>query len=335
ASWKAPPKDQWNGELEGYYIGYRAVGSKQPFSFRSEVATPNKDSSHKYEFFLSNLMKATTYDIVLKAFNSAGSGPQSHEVQVTTLDGDLPSAPKAFVVSSTKTAITVSWNLHEPQADRPLIIGSIIHYQRENDEWRQIPVPIASSPLPSDSANSAKGTTHTYVIDGLDSGVRYNLFVTATNRHGEGDPSSILSTKTDGDNFELLGSMGNPDAPYYFQPIFVIPIVVSIVIVFIVIAATIICVRRLKPPVIPNDAFNTLSAKQFAYAGTMQRYVDFENSKPLMNECGNGYPLPYSTMTMDSSENLSNKMWEKSVATPSRRNSLNKESHCHIYDNPH
>ncbi|RWS01617.1 cell adhesion molecule-like protein, partial [Leptotrombidium deliense] len=96
-SWGAPPKDEWNGDLEGYYIGYKAVGSNQPFSFRSEVATPNKDSSHKYEFFLSNLMKDTSYDIVLKAFNSAGSGPQSHEMRVKTLDGELPSAPNAFV----------------------------------------------------------------------------------------------------------------------------------------------------------------------------------------------------------------------------------------------
>ncbi|RWS21301.1 Down syndrome cell adhesion molecule-like protein 1, partial [Leptotrombidium deliense] len=193
-SWKAPPKDQWNGELEGYYIGYKAVGSNQPFSFRSEVATPNKDFSHKYEFFLTNLMKATSYDIVLKAFNSAGSGPQSHEMRVKTLDGDLPSAPNAFVVSSTKTSVTLSWNAQENQSGRAPVIGYIIHYQLETDDWRQIPVPMNSM----NSDGSSKSSTYTFVVDGLNSGVRYNLFVTATNKHGEGDPSAIVVATTSG-----------------------------------------------------------------------------------------------------------------------------------------
>ncbi|RWS22942.1 Down syndrome cell adhesion molecule-like protein 1, partial [Leptotrombidium deliense] len=328
-SWKAPPKDQWNGDLEGYYIGYKAVGSNQPFSFRSEVSTPNKDSTYKYEFFLTNLLKATSYDIVLKAFNSAGSGPQSHEMRVKTLDGDLPSAPNAFVVSSTKTSVTLSWNAQENQSARAPVIGYIIHYQLENDDWRQIPVP--SNSMNNDGLS--KSSTYTFVVDGLNSGMRYNLFVTATNKHGEGDPSAIVVAKTGGDKL-LSAFLGGFNMPYYFQPMFVIPIVSAVVIIFIVLVVTFVCVRRLKHPVIPDERFHTLNSKQFAYTGTTQRYVDFENSKPLMNESGNPYPFAYSTMPMDNGENP-RKHSVNTLSTPIHRHSLNKlDDDSHVYDNP-
>ncbi|GIY09031.1 down syndrome cell adhesion molecule-like protein 1 [Caerostris extrusa] len=48
------------------------------------------------EFFLTNLLKASDYSVVVKAYNSAGSGPPSHELYVRTLDGDLP--PSALPV---------------------------------------------------------------------------------------------------------------------------------------------------------------------------------------------------------------------------------------------
>ncbi|RWS21670.1 Down syndrome cell adhesion molecule-like protein, partial [Leptotrombidium deliense] len=50
-SWKAPPKDQWNGDLHGYYVGYRVDGTQQPFSFITVKATANADLSFKYEHF--------------------------------------------------------------------------------------------------------------------------------------------------------------------------------------------------------------------------------------------------------------------------------------------
>lgn len=41
------------------------------------------------EFFLTNLLKASDYSVVVKAFNAAGSGPPSHELYVRTLDGGI------------------------------------------------------------------------------------------------------------------------------------------------------------------------------------------------------------------------------------------------------
>ncbi|RWS20236.1 Down syndrome cell adhesion molecule-like protein 1, partial [Leptotrombidium deliense] len=267
--------------------------------------------------------KATSYDIVLKAFNSAGSGPQSHEMRVKTLDGDLPSAPNAFVVSSTETSVTLSWNAQENQSGRAPVIGYIIHYQLENDDWRQIPVPMNSM----NNDVSSRSSTYSFVIDGLSSGVRYNLFVTATNKHGEGDPSAIVVAKTDGD--KSLPVIGGFVMPYYFQPIFVIPIVSAVVIIFIVLVVTFVCVRRLKHPVIPDERFHTLSAKQFSYTGTTQRYVDFE--KPQMNESGNPYPFAYSTMPMDNGDNP-RKYSGNTLSTPTHRHSLNKLDDSHVYD---
>ncbi|RWS19120.1 Down syndrome cell adhesion molecule-like protein 1, partial [Leptotrombidium deliense] len=211
-----------------------------------------------------------------------------------TLDGELPSAPNAFVVSSTKTSVTISWNGQENQPGKVPVIGYTIHYLHEEDDWREIPVPVNSV-----NDGSSKSPAYTFVVDGLNSGTRYNLFVTASNKYGDGDPSAIVAAKTIADK-PLPVMLGNFNIPYYFQPMFVIPIVSAVVIIFTVLVVTFVCVRRLKQPVIPDENFHTLSAKQFSYTGTTQRYVDFD--KPQMNESGNPYPFAYSTMPMDNGE---------------------------------
>ncbi|RWS11618.1 hemicentin-1-like protein [Dinothrombium tinctorium] len=328
-SWKAPPKDQWNGDLEGYYVGYKAYGSQQSFSFRSIPANANSDLSHKYEFFLSNLLKATTYEIVVKAFNAAGSGPLSQEVQVKTLYGDLPSAARLSIISTSRNSISFSWIHHEAQTEKSSIIGYTIHFKRQNDEWRQIPVPMVSNNIQNAKSIHLGDNTNSYTLDGLDTGARYSIYVTATNKHGTGDPSNIIDVTTQGETRIVPASFIDL-APYYLQPLFIIPIIVAIVIISIVLLVTCIWVRRIKPPIIPNDGLNTLSTKQFAYGtGTTQRYVDFDNSsKPLMCESGNTYPFPYSTMSKTNPE--AQKPWERPLPTASRNNSISKEPHVYL-----
>ncbi|OQR76598.1 neogenin-like [Tropilaelaps mercedesae] len=89
-SWKPPPRDEWNGQLKGYYIGYKPSGQGQPHSFKTAEYKENSTN----EFFLTGLQKATEYSVVVKAFNGAGVGRQTPDLHVKTLEGDLPPSPR-------------------------------------------------------------------------------------------------------------------------------------------------------------------------------------------------------------------------------------------------
>lgn len=100
--WDAPDKDDWNGNLLGYYVGYQMVdisgnigGSgggggevvpTQGFNFK----TVEVRSHFGGETLLQNLNKFTQYNIVVQAYTSQGSGPASKEILVNSLeDGEL------------------------------------------------------------------------------------------------------------------------------------------------------------------------------------------------------------------------------------------------------
>ena len=79
---QTPPRDQWNGQLKGYYIGYQVASSKEPYSFK----TVEFSKQGEEEYRLTNLQRATEYRVIVQAFNSAGSGPASQDVVAKTSD---------------------------------------------------------------------------------------------------------------------------------------------------------------------------------------------------------------------------------------------------------
>lgn len=80
---KPPPKEYWNGELKGYYVGYRPEGMNHPYTFKSVEASAN-DSN---EYLITGLTKSARYSVLVKAYNKAGTGPPSQELVIRTLDG--------------------------------------------------------------------------------------------------------------------------------------------------------------------------------------------------------------------------------------------------------
>ncbi|UYV62100.1 hypothetical protein LAZ67_1007791 [Cordylochernes scorpioides] len=85
---QAPPQDQWNGQLRGFYVGFKATGRMQPFSFRTVEATPT-EPDRVYEHVITHLRRDTEYEVVVRAFNGAGYGPQSQPSVVRTLAGGM------------------------------------------------------------------------------------------------------------------------------------------------------------------------------------------------------------------------------------------------------
>ncbi|OQR76613.1 Down syndrome cell adhesion molecule protein 1-like [Tropilaelaps mercedesae] len=107
-SWKAPQKDAWNGDIEGYYIGFKPKNSNGSTSYKKVEQTNNIT----HEFILQGLNKGTEYEITVQAYNHAGSGPTSPQRLVMTRPGeDSPDIPRLFVDAVTLESIKVHWQL--------------------------------------------------------------------------------------------------------------------------------------------------------------------------------------------------------------------------------
>lgn len=85
-TWDPPNKNEWNGNLLGYYVGYQTatdlIGPTQGFNLK----TVEVRAHFGLETLLENLNKFTQYNIFVQAYTSQGSGPPSKEIQVSTLE---------------------------------------------------------------------------------------------------------------------------------------------------------------------------------------------------------------------------------------------------------
>lgn len=199
-TWRAPPRESWNGIIKGYYVGYRkAKDTTTAYTLKSvdsKHSDPALIESEQYEYFLRDLLKGTEYEVVIKAYNLAGSGPQSHVLMAHTMEGDMPPAQHLTAVDSSPSSISLRWTQKDTRDQLSPVTSYTLHYQREGEpKWREIPLSsLATSAPPVDSALP----TFTYTLQNLDPGVQYRIFVTAVNRYGFSDPSNIIITRTTG-----------------------------------------------------------------------------------------------------------------------------------------
>lgn len=45
-SWKPPERDQWNGEILGYYVGYKLASSDKPYLFETVEFSKEEGKEH-------------------------------------------------------------------------------------------------------------------------------------------------------------------------------------------------------------------------------------------------------------------------------------------------
>lgn len=144
--WKAPPRESWHGSLIGYYVGFKHVNEySKAYSLRTVPAFLTSNSS--IEYFLSGLAKASEYAIVVKAYNKAGSGPESAQLVAKTLSGSLPPAPKLYLFTTTHDSVSISAKM--PPGDVVGNIGELsgfsIHYRQDDDvTWMEIGIPVST-----------------------------------------------------------------------------------------------------------------------------------------------------------------------------------------------
>ncbi|KAM6973578.1 LOW QUALITY PROTEIN: cell adhesion molecule DSCAML1 [Aplochiton taeniatus] len=106
-TWKAPRKELQNGVIRGYQIGYRENG---PGSNGQYTIVEMKATGDSEVYTLDNLKKFAQYGVVVQAFNRAGTGPSSSEINATTLE-DVPSQPPQNVraISVTSDEAVITW----------------------------------------------------------------------------------------------------------------------------------------------------------------------------------------------------------------------------------
>lgn len=107
-TWKPPTRSEWNGEILGYYVGYKLSNTNSSYVFETVNFLTEEGKEHNLE--LNNLRVYTQYSVVIQAFNKIGAGPLSDEEKQFTAEG-TPSQPPSDTSCTTLTSqtIRVSW----------------------------------------------------------------------------------------------------------------------------------------------------------------------------------------------------------------------------------
>ncbi|XP_022652156.1 Down syndrome cell adhesion molecule homolog isoform X3 [Varroa destructor] len=170
--WKAVPEDHRNGKITGYNVGHKQFDSDVPFTFEQVQGEPG-------EAIIRGLQPNTKYAVVVHGFNSAGSGPPSHRLVITTLDKDLPGPPN-FAVSHV-TSKSVSVQIRE-KAITSHVTQFVLSYRETGiDPWKSVFFPPH---------------THTLNVEGLRPETNYEITIASYSVHGRGESSKPMAFKT-------------------------------------------------------------------------------------------------------------------------------------------
>ncbi|NWX14328.1 DSCL1 protein, partial [Aegotheles bennettii] len=181
-TWKAPKKELQNGVIRGYQIGYRenSPGSNGQYSIVEMKATGDSEV-----YTLDNLKKFAQYGVVVQAFNRAGTGPSSSEINATTLE-DVPSQPPENVraISITSDVAVISWSEPPRSTLNGVLKGyRVIFWSLYMDgEWGEM--------------QNITTTRERVELRGMEKFTNYSVQVLAYTQAGDGARSSVLYIQT-------------------------------------------------------------------------------------------------------------------------------------------
>jgi hypothetical protein len=275
-TWKSPPRQDWNGLLEGFYVGFKVTDdSFQTFSHRT---VQFGSFNNTFEHFIPGLKPKTQYTIVVKAFNSAGTGPPSHDVFARTYGGDFVESPKVHAMSITTDSIALHCQLPK-SLDNEVhnsINGFIVHFR-----------PDSSSVYKEVSLEASTSNDAGFVAKDLTPNTLYHFYVTASSSRGsEGDPSPLLSLRTRSTEVKTSTVSEKDDWSqsllYSHDLNFFIPVVaVSIIMITLIFSYAYVKKAKLSSsiPAPIADYYATLRAGDpSVFVGTTRRYVDLDPS---------------------------------------------------------
>ncbi|XP_065563443.1 cell adhesion molecule Dscam1-like isoform X11 [Artemia franciscana] len=189
--WKPPSREHWNGDILGYYVGYKLGSSDKPFLF--ETVEFNRDHSKEHSLQINNLKTYTEYSVVVQAFNKVGAGPMSEEVIQFTGEGTPDQPPQDFTCATlTSTTIGVSWSSPPLANANGVIKGYKVIYA---------PAKLWFDEASKDTKITSQSET---VLHGLKKYTNYSITILAYTGGGDGVKATPMHCYTEQDV---------PDAP--------------------------------------------------------------------------------------------------------------------------
>ncbi|XP_069678028.1 cell adhesion molecule Dscam1 isoform X19 [Periplaneta americana] len=185
-SWKPPERDEWNGEILGYYVGYKLASSDKPYLF--ETVEFSKEEGKEHHLQISNLKTYTQYSVVVQAFNKVGPGPMSEETRQYTAEG-IPEQPPQDTTCTTLTSqtIRVSWVSPPLTAANGVIKGYKVVYG-PSDTWYD-----------ENSKDTKITSSSETILHGLKKYTNYSMQVLAFTSGGDGVRSAPIHCQTEQD----------------------------------------------------------------------------------------------------------------------------------------
>ena len=215
-SWKPPLKEHWNGDIVGYYVGYKKTSISEDKPYYFETVEFIKEQGHEHQLQISNLEVFTEYAIVVQAFNRMGQGPLSEEVLVHTAEG-APTRPPADVSLTTlsATSMKVTWSSPPVASANGVIKGYKVIYGPSKNWYdpatRNTKI---SSDTKTELTNLLKYTNYTIQVlaftNGGD-GVLTEVLTATTEQDIPGPPSSVKALAMSDDS--ILVSWKFPEEP--------------------------------------------------------------------------------------------------------------------------
>ncbi len=215
-SWKPPLTEHWNGDILGYYVGYKKTvhGDDKPYLF--ETVEFIKEQGHEHRLQISNLEVFTEYAVVVQAFNKIGQGPMSDEVLVHTAEG-APTMPPEDIHMATLSSqsIKVTWASPPLVSANGVIKGykvvygpSVTWYDPSTHDTK------ISSDTEAELTGLKKYTNYSVQVlaftNGGD-GVKSPVATSITEQDIPGPPSSVKALAMSGDS--ILVSWQEPEEP--------------------------------------------------------------------------------------------------------------------------
>ncbi|XP_070134554.1 cell adhesion molecule Dscam1 isoform X4 [Drosophila bipectinata] len=185
-TWKPPPRTEWNGEILGYYVGYKLSNTNSSYVFETINFITEEGKEHNLE--LQNLRVYTQYSVVIQAFNKIGAGPLSEEEKQFTAEG-TPSQPPSDTACTTLTSqtIRVSW-VSPPLESANGVIKTYKVVYAPSDEWYD-----------ETKRHYKKTASSDTVLHGLKKYTNYTMQVLATTAGGDGVRSVPIHCQTEPD----------------------------------------------------------------------------------------------------------------------------------------
>ncbi|XP_031340632.1 Down syndrome cell adhesion molecule-like protein Dscam2 isoform X2 [Photinus pyralis] len=187
--WEPPSRNTWNGNLLGYHVGYQELPSQsviptQGYTFKSVEVRQHFGG----EATLQGLSKYASYNIIVQAYNSRGSGPPSEPITIRTLE-DAPTLPPEKVQCSVLSAqsLHISWEPPLPEGQNGIVQGYKVTYHCVS-EW-----------LDKDDQQTKVIQQLRTTITGLRKYTNYSITVLAYTASGDGVRSEAVYCHTEED----------------------------------------------------------------------------------------------------------------------------------------